>query len=93
MTTRLRCRYTGEILEGPFVLADDADIDWENNTCPDCGSTDSDECSRSNGESLGRWVHAAREEVCPDCDGNGAEWTTQGEFDCETCDGRGGNQE
>lgn len=66
MVTRLRCRYTGEILGGAFVLVDDADINWEDNTCPDCGSTDSDECYTEGGESLGRWVHAAREEASMD---------------------------
>lgn len=58
----LTCRYTGEKVTGSFVLADDADIDWDNNECPVCGACGDEECYTEAGDSLGRWVHAARGE-------------------------------
>ncbi len=60
MTPRLRCRYTGEIVEGPFVLADDADVNWDDNEC-ECGATGHDECTTPNGSALGPYVHSSRE--------------------------------
>jgi len=61
MIENLRCRYTGRVEQGPFTLADDADIDWDDNECPECGASGADECTTEDGEALGRWIHSARE--------------------------------
>lgn len=61
MSDRLRCRYTGRVVQGPFVLADDADLNWEHNACPECGAEGYDECTLPEGDSLSPYVHSARE--------------------------------
>ena len=63
MTDHLTCRLTGVKVSGPFVSADDADIDWSDNLCPVCSASGYQECTAIvDGEAvaLGRWVHAAR---------------------------------
>lgn len=61
MTKSLTCRYTGRVVVGPFVCTDDADIDWDDNECPECGATNDEDCTLPDGDSLSPYVHVQRE--------------------------------
>ena len=64
MPETLKCRYTGETITqgGPFVLSDDADIDWDSNRCPSCGASGQYGCTDTGlKHSISPYVHASRQ--------------------------------
>ncbi len=65
---KIRCCYTGQVLEGEWAPIDDFSGDV---ACPECGAEPGSQCSAPDpndpegflGIEVSNWVHTAREEV------------------------------